>query len=193
MRFARRNSRLRLLAPVLAVLALAGCARRKPLPVLGAIPHFELTSHTGEVFDSRTLDGCVWVADFIFTNCNGPCPRMSGQMRQIQDRLADVPDARFVSFTVDPARDTPQTLAAYAKRNGARDGFWFFLTGEREKLHDLCRFQFKIGNVDGTLDHSTRFVLVDGGGRIRGYYGSFDGDMVSRIVEDVRHLAGGES
>jgi protein SCO1/2 len=170
------------------MLALAGCTRREPLPVYGAIQPFTLTSHTGAAFDSRELEGKVWVADFIFTNCNGPCPRMSAQMRQIQDRLGARPDLRFVSFTVDPRRDTPEVLSAYARRHGAREG-WLFLTGPVEKLHDLCRNQFKLGNVDGALDHSTRFVLVDRQGRIRGYYRSFDDDLVERVTLDAGRLA----
>jgi protein SCO1/2 len=156
--------------------------------VLGSVNRFELTSQAGQVFDSGVLEGKVWVADFIFTHCNGPCPRMSAQMRQVQDRLRDASEVRFVSITVDPERDTPEVLARYAKRQGARDGIWFFLTGPREKLHELCRYQFKLGNVDGTLEHSTRFVLVDQKGRIRGYYGSFDDDTVRRVAGDARRL-----
>jgi protein SCO1/2 len=118
---------------------------------------------------------------------------MSAQMRQVQNRLQNAPDVRFVSITVDPARDTPEVLAAYAKRQGAREGFWHFLTGEQEKLHDLCRNQFKLGNVDGSLEHSTRFVLVDRQGRIRAYYRSFDDDMVEQVVSDARRLVGEDS
>jgi protein SCO1/2 len=168
---------------------LVGCGR-EPLPVLGAVAPFELTEHTGRPFDSRTLDGKVWVADFIFTHCDGPCPRMSAQMRQVQDRLRDVPDVQFVSFTVDPARDTPAVLAAYAERHGAREGVWHFLTGTVDQLHELCRYQFKLGNIDGkNLEHSTRFVLVDRQRRIRGYYGTFDEDMVSQVADGARRAA----
>jgi protein SCO1/2 len=173
-----------------ALFMLAACAREQPLPVLGNIADFELTAHSGAPFASaRMLAGKVWVADFIFTHCNGPCPRMTSQMRQIQERLSSESDVRLVSFTVDPKRDTPEVLAAYARRQGARDGVWHFLTGELDRLHHLARYQFRIGNVDGALDHSTRFVLVDRRGRIRGYYRSFDDDMVARVAADARRLA----
>ena len=156
--------------------------------MLGSVAPFELTAQTGQLFDSRVLDGKVWVADFFFTSCNGPCPRMSAQMRQIQDRLRDAPDVRFVSVTVDPQRDTPEVLAAYAKRQNAREGVWNFLTGEQKQLHNLYRYQFKLGDIDGSLEHSTRFALVDRKGRIRGYYGSFDDEMVAKVVADARRL-----
>src|SRR6266850_6022052 len=92
-----------------AVLVLSGCLAKQPtLPVYGQIPGFALTDETGRPFDKKSLDGKVWVADFIFTTCTGPCPRMSSLMRQVQSLS---PDARLVSFTVDPDRDTPAVLA----------------------------------------------------------------------------------
>jgi len=67
------------------LLLLTGCADVKPLPVLGQVPQFQLTRDTDQPFDSRTLDGHIWVADFIYTTCDGPCPMMSHQMRGIQN------------------------------------------------------------------------------------------------------------
>jgi cytochrome oxidase Cu insertion factor (SCO1/SenC/PrrC family) len=90
-----------------AALALAGCTREPALPVYGAVPDFSLTSQSGQPFSSRALDGKIWVANFLFTSCPGPCPRMSWQMRRLALDLRDLPQVRFVSFTVDPERDTP--------------------------------------------------------------------------------------
>jgi protein SCO1/2 len=95
---------------------------------------------------------------------------------------------KLVSFTVDPKRDTPGVLAKYAARQGARTGIWHFLTGEVPQIHDLSLNVFKLGSVDESLNHSTRFVLVDGRGRIRAYYGTLDGDPVPQVVADVRRL-----
>ena len=66
-------------------LALLRLRAGEALPVLGEIPQFELTAQTGQPFDSHTLDGHIWVADFIYTTCDGPCPMMSHQMRGIQN------------------------------------------------------------------------------------------------------------
>src|SRR5262245_15662255 len=99
---------MKLAASIALAVVLASCTRIKPLPVLGSIPQFDLTASTGQPFDSRSLDGRIWVANFVYTTCDGPCPMMSHQMRGIQNSTAGTPDVKLVSFTVDPARDTPE-------------------------------------------------------------------------------------
>jgi len=164
---------------------LAGCSRPAPLPVMGQVPPFELVAETGQSFDSRSLDGHIWVANFIFTNCNGPCPMMSRHMRNIQTQSSSV---RLVSFSVDPARDTPAALAAYAKHFTADPRRWSFLTGDPARLNDLTLGSFKLNSVDGSLNHSTRFVLMDRQRRIRGYYVSGDDGFETKLMHDIRQL-----
>ena len=172
----------------LAGLCAAACSGGRPLPVLGQIPAFHLTAQDGRPFDSRSLAGKIWVADFIFTNCPGPCPMMSSRMRQVQAATADLADMRLVSFTVDPAHDTPPVLAAYSKHFLAEPGRWFFLTGEQSRLNDLGLHAFHLNAVDESLDHSTRFALVDRRGQVRGYYAFGDDDFPKRLIADVRRL-----
>jgi len=100
-------------AAIAAFVVLASCSNSPPLPNFGFVPDFVLTDQTGASFSSKEkLDGKVWIANFIFTTCQGPCPRMSSQMSQARQRIMH-PDVRFVSFTIDPDRDTPEALAAY--------------------------------------------------------------------------------
>jgi protein SCO1/2 len=172
------------------LLALTGCARHEALPLYGHVPAFVLTSQTGTTFDSKTLAGKVWVANFFFTTCLGPCPRMSAQMHSVQKRIADLPGVQLVSFTVDPERDTPPVLAAYAQRFRAAPGRWVFLTGSRESLNALDHDAFKMGNVDGTFTHSTLFALVDRRGFIRGYYHTEEGESLAPLIAGIRQLAG---
>ncbi len=173
---------------VLPLLGLAACLQPRPLPVLGQLPEFQLTAQTGQPFDSRSLEGHVWVADFIYTTCDGPCPMMSSQMHVVQLQTAETPDVRLVSFTVDPAHDTPSVLAAYAEHFKYDPARWYFLTGDPARLNDLGLNGFKLNAVDGSLTHSTRFVLVDGERRIRGYYISSEDGFLQRLVHDVRQL-----
>ena len=168
--------------------ALTGCSGQPPLPSYGVVPDFTLTDQTGAALSSAALAKRVWVADFIFTNCPGPCPRMSSQMHEVQDALTDARDVRFVSFTVDPARDTPPVLAAYARHFEADPGKWFFLTGEVPQLNRMSRGVFMLGDVDGSLQHSTRFALVDRAGRIRGYYLTSEADAIPRLIADAKRL-----
>jgi protein SCO1 len=170
-------------------LGLAACSRRAPLDVFGDIPQFELTAQNGQPFHSQDLAGKIWVADFIYTTCPGPCPRMTSQMREVQDALLQVPDVRLVSFTIDPANDTPPVLADYAKTHGAKSSVWYFLTGSAATIQMLDRDGFKLGNIEGTLEHSTRFVLVDGRGRIRGYYDTSEAASIAKVIADAKALA----
>jgi protein SCO1/2 len=170
------------------LLALGGCSKPAPLPVLGQVPGFTLTAESGQLFDRKALDGKVWVADFIYTTCPGPCPRMSSLMRQVQKASLMIPGVQLVSFTVDPERDTPAVLAQYAARYQADPNLWHFLTGSREALDHLARDAFKLSNVDASLNHSTRLVLLDRQSRIRGYYGTTDNDPVVALVRDMKRV-----
>ena len=167
-------------------LSLAACSREKPLAVLGQIPQFQLISQEGTKFTRKELDGHVWVADFIFTNCEGPCPRMSSHMHSLQDKTSL--GVRLVSFTVDPDRDTPAALQEYGKKFHADASRWTFLTGDKATLNMLDHDAFKLGSLGADMDHSTRFVLIDKQGRVRGYYGIADGNPVERIAKDAARL-----
>ncbi len=156
---------------------------------MGAVPDFILTDQTGAEFSSATqLHNVDWIADFIYTTCPGPCPRMSSQMHEVERQLADVDGVKLVSFTVDPAHDTPPVLAEYAQRFGAKPGVWFFLTGAEQTLQHLSRDVFKLGDVSGNLEHSTRFVLIDRKSQIRGYYLTSEADAITRLVADTKAL-----
>jgi protein SCO1/2 len=172
------------------ILALAACTHRNSsLPVYFDVPEFQLIAEDGQPFDSKVLAGKIWVADFIYTNCPGPCPRITSQMHEVQNAILKMADVKLVSFTIDPARDTPQVLAAYAKAHGASPEHWYFLTGPPSTLQKLDRDTFKLGNVDATLEHSTRFVLVDRQLRIRGYYDTSESGAVQKVIDNVYALA----
>lgn len=171
---------------VLSLFALSGCtALHSGLPEYGSVPSFTLTSQSGESFRGQELLGKVWVADFFFTTCNGPCPRMATQMYKVQQATRDLEDVRLVSFTIDPATDTPEALAAYARRYKADAERWHFLTGPAEELRKLSYDTFHLSEVGGSLEHSTRFALVDRKGRIRGYYDTADTSSIPQLIEDI--------
>jgi len=174
---------MKYLLVIFAGFLLASCSR-KPLPVFGEVPKFELTNQQGQKFERASLDGHVWIADFIFTNCESSCPRMSAKMHTIQGET----DAgvKLVSFSVDPARDTPPALAEYAKKYQADQSRWTFLTGSPATLEMLDHDAFKLGSL--SMDHSTRFVLIDKAGRVRGYYGLFEDGGVAKLEKDAARL-----
>jgi protein SCO1/2 len=200
---ARRRAALRLLLGSAAALALTAAVlwlssrAPEPPPRLGALPDFALVTHRGEPIGLAELAGRPFVADFIFTRCAGICPGMTARMAQLQRRLD--PGVRLVSFTVDPEHDTPAALSRYAREAGAGAG-WFFVTGARAELYRLATDGFKLAAMevpqaeraaggDGPFLHSSKFVLVDGGAQIRGYYDSEDPAALARLAEHAGRLA----
>ena len=170
-----------------------GCSKESPASIVyGAAPDFSLLDISGKPFTRSNLAGKVWVADFIFTHCAGSCPAMTGMMRKLQDQLPR--EINLVSFSVDPERDTPQVLTDYAKQFGADKERWMFLTGDKEQLHKISIEGFKLaldesaGTEVEPITHSSRFVLVDKDGQIRGYYSGMDEDDLKRLVEDAGKL-----
>jgi protein SCO1/2 len=182
-----------------------GVERHADLPVLGKIPAFSLIDSDGRSVTQADLQGGVWVADFIFTQCPNICPALSAQMAQLQHRLASQggQGVRLVSISVDPAHDTPAALHAYADRFKADPSRWLFMTGERDALHALISSGFQLAvaerspseNTDGQglITHSDRFVLVDRDLNIRAYYHGQEPESVQRIVDDVGRLGSSAS
>jgi protein SCO1/2 len=179
---------------LLALPLASSCARRaSSLPELGRVPPFEFTNLDGKTFSSKMLEGKVWVVDFFFTNCPGPCPRMSKQLQRVQAETQNLANFRLVSITVDPARDTPQALAAYARRHQADPARWFFLTGRQDLIGNLMSEAFYLGYADSMEQHSTKFVLVDPNMRVRGFYDSFDppgqpGESIAQLLKGIQEL-----
>ncbi len=169
-------------------IVLSGPRSNDGLPVLSKLPNFNLTNQDGAQVGLDDLQGKIWVADFIFTTCAGPCPRMSSKMAGLQNYFRLHPEVRFVSYTVNPEYDTPEVLAQYAQRYGAQNDRWTFLTGASEDIHSLAAQGFKMGSMDTPLNHSTYFALVDGQGRLRGYYNSEDEPAINTLISDIQEL-----
>jgi protein SCO1/2 len=164
-----------------------------PLPVLAALPGFQLTDENGRPFGSRDLEGKVWVASFIFTRCPTICPRITARMAEVQRRTRQLaPALHLVSFSVDPEHDTPERLRDYARAHHASPRLWSFLTGPEEAVKRAVVEGLKVtmgkersGDDPGAIFHGTHLVLVDAGGRIRGYYDPEEPGAVDGLVRDA--------
>ena len=170
----------------------------KPLPVLGQVQDFRLTNQFGQAVTLADLQGRVWVADIIFTRCAGPCPRMTRQMKEIQQALPAISQARLVTLTTDADFDTPPVLKAYAEKFGADTNRWVFLTGDKRQIANLAIDSLKLTAIEKKPEerqasedlfvHSTIFVVVDKLGRLRGVFET-DGEGVSPAQARSRILA----
>ncbi len=169
------------------------------LMLYGVVPDFSLTERSGENVSLAQLRGKIWIADFIYTSCTDTCPLQTAMMARLQEEYSLKSDVQLVSVTVDPERDTPQTLALYAARHNADAKRWFFLTGQRDRIIRLIQEGFHLGvaalpngaEPSGTIPHSPRFVLIDKDARIRGYYDSRELEAFVRLKNDVETLLKG--
>ena len=184
-----------LLASLLSLLRYR-TALAQPLPILAEVADFRLTNQHDQVFTLANLRGQVWVADIIFTRCAGPCPRMTRQMKELQDALPATSRARLVTLTTDPVFDTPQVLRLYGERFGAKPERWTFLTGSKDEIAKLATSSLKLTAIEKTpaerenpedlFIHSTIFVVVDKKGRLRGIFeSSGDGIDPQRVKAQI--------
>lgn len=180
---------------VLAALSAAACSRRVPA-ALYDLPDFKMTQvqAKGEKpFGPADMRGKVWVADFIFTSCAGPCPMLSNHMASLAKTLP--PEVRLLSVTVDPDTDSAPVLRDYAKNFGADLERWVFIRGGVKETYQLMFGGFRQPmSVDPSatpgarVTHSTRFLLVDKRGGVRGLYDGLSASDDAAIARDAGSL-----
>lgn len=191
-----------------SALVLAGCGKKDDSPIemlspppssapqalskYWSLPDFSLTERSGQTVRLADFAGKVWVADFFYTTCPGPCPMLSSRLSGVQKSIGSDPGVRLVSISVDPDKDTPEVLKTYAERFKAGE-HWLFLTGQREAIYSLAREGFKLPVAEapaqgGLITHSTRLILVDKTGAVRGFYEGADEAGVENLVRDIKRL-----
>ena len=176
-------------------------AEAEPLPVLGpedhVVPPFAFTNLDGKEFSHRDVGERIRVVDYFFTHCPTICPVMSSQLVRFQAQLHSAgigeDEVLLISHTVDPRRDTVARLLDYATRIGADTAQWKFLTGEEDDLYDLARNGYFLtalpsDTAAGGFFHSDTFTLVDGRGRIRGYYDGTATEEADELLVHVKQL-----
>jgi cytochrome oxidase Cu insertion factor (SCO1/SenC/PrrC family) len=174
------------------------------LRVIGPVADFTLTNQDGQITTLADFTNRVWVADIIFTRCAGPCPRLTGQMRSLQNLLPADSAAKLVTLTTDPEFDSPAVLKKYGQRFNADFSRWTFLTGTKGEIAALASGSLKLSAVPVKLEdqksvadlfiHTTIFVIVDKHARLRGFFET-GGDGVDwtnsvqpKLLQSVRQL-----
>lgn len=168
----------------------------RELPVIGKVPEFALTGDDGRPFEDDALEGRLWIASFLYTSCPGPCPRLVERLKTVR-RQTSPETLRFVSFSVDPEKDTPAVLTEYKQKQGieAADS-WTFVTGPSAEVLELVQKGFltgvgagEAGSEEGAVAHGTRVALVDEQRRIRAFYSTESDEDLERLLADVAALA----
>ncbi len=160
-------------------------------PPIAEVPDFSFTTQQGQTLTKQDLLGKVWVVDFVFTRCAGPCPIMASRMAELASKVAKLPNVKLVSISVDPSYDTPEVLAQYAANIHADPKQWYFLTGPSEAITTFIQRGMKqpLVTEPGSMPtHSTRFMVVDQSGMIRTCHDISDPEMIQKVLIDVGNL-----
>lgn len=208
----KRHPRLLTLGPFVAFVAVFAALQLRARPAAdradivpaaesaegGPVGEFTFASKDGTAVASGDFAGNVWVIGCFFTCCTTSCPQITASMTRLQQELADVPNFRLVSLTVDPVHDTPQKLDQYATAYNALAERWLFLRGDEAAVHEFVRGRLKLGVEANTnaadepgnrVLHSPKLTLIDRRGAIRGYYDGTDIAAVERLRDAIRTLA----
>ena len=161
------------------------------MPVIGEVPDFHFTNQEGIAVSKSDLLGKVWVVDFFFTRCPGPCPIMSSRLAEVSRELNKAGDVRLVSVSIDPGHDTPSVLSEYAAHFHADPKRWIFLTGPQKEIEDFTTkgmLQALATDPSGTPVHSTRFLVIDRKGEIRRMRHLDEPELVQMLLMDIGDL-----
>lgn len=156
------------------------------------VPPFSFTNQDGETFTEKDVEDHIYVTDFFFTRCPGRCPKLTFQLKRVQEQFRGDTTLMILSHSVDPDYDQPDVLTRYAKNLGCDWESWNFLTGPEEDINSIAKEGYYITAIPGggaeRTDHSGKFVLVDKDRVIRGYYEGTDSVAVNKMMYDIKVL-----
>jgi len=165
------------------------------------VANITLTNQLGNKVSLDDLQGKIIVADFFFTRCPNICPALTRNMKKLQDalklkddtKMVDTTFVQFLSFSIDPARDSVEALKKYADRFGVNHDVWWMLTGDKKQIYDFTINEIKLGledgeGVDSNFIHSQKMVVIDKDRVIRNYYNGLDSLEMQRLAEDITLL-----
>ena len=157
------------------------------------VSDFELINQNGITITQDDYKDKIYVADFFFTKCQGPCPIMTDNMAKVQEVFVTNDDIMFLSLSVTPDLDSVPALREYATRKGVIDSKWNVTTGEKKHIYELARksyFAVEVQGDGGLQDfiHTSNFILVDKKKQIRGVYDGTDNDEILRLIKDIEIL-----
>ena len=169
---------------------------QQQLPVLAVNTNdqisFSLFNQRGEVVTNDSFKNKILVVDFFFSHCPSVCPKMTQNLKLVQNAFADKSTILINSFSIDPERDSVARLAHFASRFQV-SGNWNFLTGKKEVIYRLARKIYMVDASEGDggpedFIHSDKLVLVDPFGRIRGFYNGTERSDAEQLIKDIERL-----
>jgi protein SCO1/2 len=164
------------------------------LDTIHRIPAFSFTDQEGRTISEKTVEGKIYVTDFFFTSCQGICPKLTKNLKMIQDSFMNDPGVMILSHSVTPEKDGRPALKRYAISHHIDSRNWFLLTGNRDSIYTIARKSYfadeDLGMQRGSEDflHTENILLVDGNRHIRGIYKGTSPMEMLHLVQDIRLL-----
>jgi len=162
------------------------------------IADFSLLNQSGQPVSWKDMQGNIVVADFFFTHCPTICPGMTKNMKRLQESITNSErvgektnkSIHFLSFSIDPERDSVERLKYWADRFQINPEQWWLLTGDKKTIYDLALNEMRIGIYDGhgvdtDFIHTDHFVLIDSSRNVRGYYHGLDSASLATLSKDI--------
>jgi protein SCO1/2 len=149
---------------------------------------FKLTDQYGQTVTLDSFKNKVFIANFFYATCPGICKKMNSELERATKNFIGNNKVKFVSYTVDPMRDSVPVLMQYAKLHDAAPYQWYFLTGDKSEIYNLARKSYYAAVADsaqGNFVHTENMVLVDTHHHLRGIYHGTDSADVNRMVKDI--------
>lgn len=145
---------------------------------------FTLTDQNGEKFNSKSLQGKVWLGNFFFARCAGQCPAQNRQLSLLHFDYAPQ-GLEIVSITCDPPNDTPSALLKYSKNYNADADTWHFLTDPNFEYIKSIANEFFLAPLE-QLTHADQVYLFGRDGKLIKNYGIIDSDTYREIEADIQ-------
>ena len=158
------------------------------IPIIKKVPDFSLINQNGDPFTDKDLKNKITVLDFFFTNCAGPCPIMTYNMKGLYNNFSNTDIVQFVSITVDPKNDNIDILKKYSEINGVHDLRWQFLTSDLNSIKSIKRDGFMLFADELPQGHAIKFILIDEKRNIRKYFDGTDNASLEILKKDVANL-----
>lgn len=193
-----------LILMAIALISLSSCKDESELPFIGKkkiidgkevphqIPSWSFTRQDGKQVTNDDLSDYIYVTDFFFISCPTICPRVMKEMKKIEEAFKNDDRVKLVSFTIDPERDTPEKLTAYAEKLGIDQDKWWFLNSDKETTYALANEYFIVAyedkDVEGGFDHSGKIILVDKDGHVRSFSEGTEPETTDGLIKDIRKL-----
>jgi len=159
-----------------------------PDTIYHKIGNFEFTNQLGKPVSSKDFEYKIFVVNFFYTNCPEVCAAVNKNIERLAWAYRKNRMVKFVSITVDPQRDTPAALWAYAKTYRLPADKWIFLTGDTSSIYNLARKGFLVNAVKAGDEFvfSNQLILIDAEKRIRGSYNGTSMPDVVRLNDEIK-------